>query len=71
MFPVRYELGFHVPEDGILNSRRRETLKCYIIARIISISSSNNNSSSILSSVKFVIKKLKCEVSLYKTYRQK
>jgi hypothetical protein len=27
--PVRYELGFHVPEDGILHSRRRETPKSY------------------------------------------
>jgi hypothetical protein len=25
--PVRYELGFKIPEDGILHSHRRENLK--------------------------------------------
>jgi hypothetical protein len=30
VFPVRYELGFYVPEDGILNSCRRDNLKSYI-----------------------------------------
>jgi hypothetical protein len=25
VFPVRYELGFNIPEDGILHSLRRET----------------------------------------------
>jgi hypothetical protein len=29
VFPVRYELGSYVPEDGILNSHRLENLKCY------------------------------------------
>jgi hypothetical protein len=29
-FPVRYELGFYIPEDGILHSHRLETLKSYI-----------------------------------------
>jgi hypothetical protein len=28
--PMRYELGFYIPEDGILHSHRRENLKCYI-----------------------------------------
>jgi hypothetical protein len=28
--PVKYELGFYIPEDGILHSHRRETLKPYI-----------------------------------------
>jgi hypothetical protein len=28
--PVRYELGFYIPEDGILPSHRRENLKSYI-----------------------------------------
>jgi hypothetical protein len=28
--PVRYELGFHNPEEGIHHSHRRENLKCYI-----------------------------------------
>jgi hypothetical protein len=27
--PVRYELGFYIPEDGILHSHRRENLKSY------------------------------------------
>jgi hypothetical protein len=30
MFPMRYELGFYIPEDGILRSHRRENLKSYI-----------------------------------------
>jgi hypothetical protein len=27
--PVKYELGFYIPEDGILHSHRREKLKSY------------------------------------------
>jgi hypothetical protein len=27
--PVRYELCFYIPEDGILHSHRRENLKSY------------------------------------------
>jgi hypothetical protein len=30
MSPVRYELGFYIPEEGILHSHRRGDLKCYI-----------------------------------------
>jgi hypothetical protein len=30
MYPVRYELGFYIPEDDILHSHRRENLKSYI-----------------------------------------
>jgi hypothetical protein len=29
MFPVRYELGFDIPGDGIFQSHRRENLKSY------------------------------------------
>jgi hypothetical protein len=29
MSPVRYEMGFRIPEDGILHNRR-EKLKSYI-----------------------------------------
>jgi hypothetical protein len=29
--PVRYELGFYIPEDGILHSHRRENLKSYMV----------------------------------------
>jgi hypothetical protein len=31
MFPVGYELGFYIPEEGILHSHRRENLKSYIV----------------------------------------
>jgi hypothetical protein len=27
--PVRYELGFYIPEDDILHSHRRKELKSY------------------------------------------
>jgi hypothetical protein len=30
VFPVSYELGFHIPEDGILHSHRGKNLKSYI-----------------------------------------
>jgi hypothetical protein len=29
MSPVRYELGFYIPEDDILHNHRREELKSY------------------------------------------
>jgi hypothetical protein len=29
--PVRYELGFYIPEDDILHSHRRENLKSHIV----------------------------------------
>jgi hypothetical protein len=28
--PVKYELGFYIPEDGILHIHRRGNLKYYI-----------------------------------------
>jgi hypothetical protein len=28
--PVKYELGFYIPEDAILHSHRRENIKSYI-----------------------------------------
>jgi hypothetical protein len=28
--PVKYELGFYIPEDGIRHSHRRENLKFFI-----------------------------------------
>jgi hypothetical protein len=28
--PVRYALGFYIPDDGILHSHRLENLKTYI-----------------------------------------
>jgi hypothetical protein len=30
MSPVRYEVGFYIPEGDILHSHRRENLKSYI-----------------------------------------
>jgi hypothetical protein len=30
VFPVKYELGFYIPEDDILHNHRRENLKSYI-----------------------------------------
>jgi hypothetical protein len=29
--PVKYKLGFYIPEDDILHSHRRENLKSYIL----------------------------------------
>jgi hypothetical protein len=29
--PVRYELGFYIPEDDIFHSHRRENLKSYML----------------------------------------
>jgi hypothetical protein len=29
--PVKYELGFYIPEDGILHSHCRENLKSYLV----------------------------------------
>jgi hypothetical protein len=34
MSPVRYELGFYIPEDDILHSHRRENLKSYKVKRV-------------------------------------
>jgi hypothetical protein len=31
--PVKYGLGFYIPEDGILHSHRREKLKSYAILK--------------------------------------
>jgi hypothetical protein len=31
--PVKYVLGFYIPEDGVLHSHRRENLKSYISLR--------------------------------------
>jgi hypothetical protein len=34
--PVRYELGFYIPEDALLHSHRRENLKSYTIFKTVS-----------------------------------
>jgi hypothetical protein len=36
---VKYELGFYIPEDGILHSHRREDLKCLSVSHSISAQS--------------------------------
>jgi hypothetical protein len=35
MSPVKYELGFYIPEDGILHSHRRENLKSYYSKKLM------------------------------------
>jgi hypothetical protein len=35
--PVKYEMGFYIPEDGILHSHCRENLKSYIVGRLFHI----------------------------------
>jgi hypothetical protein len=32
--PVRYKLGFSIPEDGILHNHRRENLKSYSLTNV-------------------------------------
>jgi hypothetical protein len=32
--PVRYELGFYIPEDDILHSHRHENLKSYKVGLV-------------------------------------
>jgi hypothetical protein len=34
VYPVKYELGFYIPEDDILHSDRRENLKSYYLTRL-------------------------------------
>jgi hypothetical protein len=43
--PVKYELGFNIPEDGILHNHRCENLKSYLtmINAIISIRNMKSN----------------------------
>jgi hypothetical protein len=33
--PVKYKLGFYIPEDGIFHSHRRKALKYYTILNLI------------------------------------
>jgi hypothetical protein len=35
--PVKYELGFYIPEDGILHSHCRERLKSYTHVTVFDI----------------------------------
>jgi hypothetical protein len=36
--PVKYEMGFYIPEDGILHSHRRGNLKSYTISFPVCVS---------------------------------
>jgi hypothetical protein len=36
--PVKYELGFYIPEDGILHIHRRKNLKFYTSYRVLKLS---------------------------------
>jgi hypothetical protein len=40
--PVGYEVGFHIPEDGILHSQRRQNLKSYIALTVWALSRRSN-----------------------------
>jgi hypothetical protein len=35
MSPVKYELGFHIPEDDILHSHRRKDLRSYMVCKCV------------------------------------
>jgi hypothetical protein len=37
VFPVRYELGFYIPEDGILHSHGSESLKSYVVIFVFTL----------------------------------
>jgi hypothetical protein len=41
MSPVKYELGFYIPEDTILHSHSREILKSYIEVMSLWIAGTN------------------------------
>jgi hypothetical protein len=43
MSPVRYELGFYIPEDDILHSHRREHLKSRYVMKAKLIVLSNRS----------------------------
>jgi hypothetical protein len=43
--PVKYELGFYIPEDDILHSHRREDIKTYILYEDSSVVMSQYDSS--------------------------
>jgi hypothetical protein len=41
--PVKYELGFYIPEDDILHSHRREYLKSYTDETLFDLLNALNN----------------------------
>jgi hypothetical protein len=45
--PVKYELGFYIPEDDILHIHRRENLKSHIVSEDNALSFHNRFQSSI------------------------
>jgi hypothetical protein len=52
MFPVRYELGFYIPEDDILHSHCRENPRSYIVNYTFRFTVDFNGPSLILASTK-------------------
>jgi hypothetical protein len=49
MSPVWYELGFYIPEDGILHSQGAGNLKSYILLSYFSVQFPSNNETLLLS----------------------
>jgi hypothetical protein len=41
--PVKYELGFYIPDDDILHSYRRENLKFYTVDDLLRILPEKNS----------------------------
>jgi hypothetical protein len=41
--PVKYELGFYIPEDDILHSPRRENLKSYKLIPLENVTSASRS----------------------------
>jgi hypothetical protein len=42
--PVKYELGFYIPEDDILHSHSRENFKCYKDINVMQLSKEREES---------------------------
>jgi hypothetical protein len=47
--PVKYELGFYIPEDDILDDHRREYLKSYTALKNVHEGSLRNPNASLIS----------------------
>jgi hypothetical protein len=70
--PVRYELGFYIPEDDILHSHCRENLKSYIFTTGLSRFTALRPTMNLLLNIKYDL--LNCsnanETHHINTYRQ-
>jgi hypothetical protein len=68
--PVRYELGFYIPEDGILHSHHHGNLISYILKRMLSRKFLNSRSDSIVDNLRFHKKcTLKWTINIIKIYK--